>query len=192
MFFPSCSSRYNPRARVSSSFGPRPDYKKEATRSSRVKRNPPVPSAADRPLHGLKTSKNFIVSNAVENILAEPKASSAQQGRYVDKADYGKRPAYLDAVNAEIEAERQELTELYEEKLIMRDEVQETQMGDAERAALLRQLKAKWAHINKQYINIVSVESRGQKRKKESYEDQMDKLEGYIKLLSNPRVVVSD
>ena len=123
-----------------------------------------------------------------ENILAEPKAGSKEESRYVDKADYGKRPGYLDAVNAEIEAERQELTELYEEKLIAYDVVREEQMDDAERLALLQQLKAKWAHINKQYINIVSVESRGQKRKKESYEDQMDKLESYIKLLSNPRV----
>ena len=178
--------------RVSSSFGPRPDYKKEATRAGRVKRKPAVPSASDRPVHGLKTSKNFVVSNAVENILAEPKAGSKEESRYVDKADYGKRPGYLDAVNAEIEAERQELTELYEEKLIAYDVVREEQMDDAERLALLQQLKAKWAHINKQYINIVSVESRGQKRKKESYEDQMDKLESYIKLLSNPRVVVRD
>lgn len=32
-----------------------------------------VPKHTDRPIHGLVSDKNFIVANAVENILAAPK-----------------------------------------------------------------------------------------------------------------------
>ena len=37
-------------------------YKKEA-----------VPKAMERPVHGLKSNKNFIVTNAIENILSVSK-----------------------------------------------------------------------------------------------------------------------
>jgi len=34
---------------------------------------PPVPKKDEKPIHGLVSDKNFIVANAVENILAAPK-----------------------------------------------------------------------------------------------------------------------
>ena len=33
----------------------------------------PVPKKDEKPIHGLKSNKNFIVANAVENILSAPK-----------------------------------------------------------------------------------------------------------------------
>jgi hypothetical protein len=33
-------------------------------------RRPPVPKKDEKPIHGLVSDKNFIVANAVENILA--------------------------------------------------------------------------------------------------------------------------
>lgn len=33
----------------------------------------PVPKVHDKPVHGLKSNKNFIVTNAVENILSTKK-----------------------------------------------------------------------------------------------------------------------
>ena len=38
-------------------------------RSDEVKK-PPVPKKDEKPIHGLVSDKNFIVANAVENILA--------------------------------------------------------------------------------------------------------------------------
>jgi len=40
---------------------------------------------------GLKSNKNFIVSNAVENILAPPKTIPMQKN-YRSKKDYGRVP----------------------------------------------------------------------------------------------------
>lgn len=45
------------------------------------RRRPQVPTTKDQPLMGLKTSKNFITNNAVQNITSVPRAA---QKIYVD------------------------------------------------------------------------------------------------------------
>lgn len=121
---------------MTSSFGPPVDWKKKAARTDRGKRKPAVPSSDDRPVYGLKTTKNFVVSNAVETILTEVKAGPAEAVRYVDKAGYGTRPEYLDGVKQEIDAEREALTEMYEEKLIEYDVVKEERARSLRNAVL--------------------------------------------------------
>jgi len=44
---------------------------------------------------GLVSDKNFIVSNAVENILAAPKLPQNSDKDYLKKKNYGKVPNYL-------------------------------------------------------------------------------------------------
>ena len=63
-----------------------------ATRKKKkMYRKPPVVSKDDQPIMGLKSNKNFIVSNAVENILAPPKTIPHTKN-YRNKKDYGKVP----------------------------------------------------------------------------------------------------
>ena len=38
-----------------------------------ARKRPPVPTQQDKPIMGLKTTKNFIKQNAVENIMSVPK-----------------------------------------------------------------------------------------------------------------------
>ena len=57
-------------------------------------RKPPIVSKDEKPIMGLKSNKNFIVSNAVENILAPPKTIPVTKN-YRSKRDYGKVPEYL-------------------------------------------------------------------------------------------------
>lgn len=45
----------------------------------------PVPKKDERPIHGLVSDKNFIVANAVENILAAPKLASNKDKDYLKK-----------------------------------------------------------------------------------------------------------
>ena len=54
---------------------------------------------------GLVSDKNFIVSNAVENILAAPKLPSNNEKDYLKKKNYGKVPKFLQKIKAEIEDE---------------------------------------------------------------------------------------
>ena len=43
-------------------------------------KKPAVPARTDKPIHGLVSDKNFIVANAVENILAGKSSSALLPG----------------------------------------------------------------------------------------------------------------
>ena len=55
----------------------------------------PVPNRDEKPIMGLVSDKNFIVSNAVENILAAPNLPSNKDKDYLKKKNYGRVPKYL-------------------------------------------------------------------------------------------------
>ena len=43
---------------------------------------------------GLRSNKNYIITNAVENILTAPKSMPEEQS-WIGKKDYGRTPDYL-------------------------------------------------------------------------------------------------
>ena len=53
------------------------------------RRKPAVPRPQDQPIMGLKTTKNFITQNAVENIMSVPKKP---QKNFVDTRSGDKQP----------------------------------------------------------------------------------------------------
>lgn len=65
----------------------------------------PVPRRDEKPIHGLVSDKNFIVANAVENILAAPKMKPNKDKDYLKKANFGRVPKYLTTIKNEIEDE---------------------------------------------------------------------------------------
>ncbi len=69
-----------------------------------LERKANVPGRDEKPIYGLKTSKNYITANAVENILQAPKRVPTTEPRFTAKEDYGKVPDYL----LRIKQERQE------------------------------------------------------------------------------------
>jgi hypothetical protein len=74
-------------------------------------KKPSIPSKEEKPIMGLTSEKNYIVANAVSNILAGtimhnlvvPKNVKAEPKKYVEKKDYGKVPGYLTKHKNEIE-----------------------------------------------------------------------------------------
>jgi hypothetical protein len=54
-----------------------------------------VPAKDEKPIMGLVSDKNFIVSNAVENILAAPNLPANKNRDFLKKKNYGKVPRYL-------------------------------------------------------------------------------------------------
>ena len=72
----------------------------------------PVPKKDEKPIMGLVSDKNFIVSNAVENILAAPKLPSNNEKDFLKKKNYGKVPKYLQTIKKEIEDEYQLVREM--------------------------------------------------------------------------------
>merc|ERR1711871_1272171 len=107
------------------------------------KLKPDVPKTSDTPVMNLVTSKNFVVANAVETILAAPK--KVQQGAkdYLSKEDYGKVPKYLKNIKQDIEAEYDYIRQLQEQEM-QEQQSQMRPLSDDECVQLISGLKAKW------------------------------------------------
>jgi hypothetical protein len=136
----------------------------------------------EKPVMGLKTSKNFITANAVEAILEVP-GNRARVKRqppvYKEKPDYGKVcqaiehdtfarvsltfysflvqvPEYLKDVKQEIEQENDMIEEFVRQNknILAEQETQVEPMDDKERQDLVDALKAKWDHVNGKYQKL--------------------------------------
>merc|ERR1719335_1177908 len=86
----------------------------------------------------LVSSKNFVVANAVETILAAPKKPAQGAKDYLHKEDYGKVPKYLNHIKQDIDAEYEYIRQLQAQE-------------DDEKNGLIMGLKAKWEAVNTDY-----------------------------------------
>lgn len=75
-----------------------------------------MPKKADKPIMGLVSDKNYIVANAVENILAAPKVVENADKDFLKKKTYGKVPNYLTKIKKEIDDEYQLVQDLHKEE----------------------------------------------------------------------------
>jgi hypothetical protein len=164
------------------------------------KLRPPVPTAAEcmeatkAISHGGET-KNFITSNAVENILAVPKRDP-EAIDWLKKPYFGQTPPYLNKI-------KQEISDEYEYIKAMQQQQDDgipagmRQMADDERTQLVNSLKAKWDAVNKQYqqssvLSLASLDTIGKVKRKEMYEAQLAQIEKDIEKLSKKVVYVAE
>jgi len=151
-----------------------------------------IPKASDKPIMNLVTSKNFIVANAVETILAAPKKVTTGAKDYLAKEDYGKVPKYLAAVRNDIDAEYDYIRKLNEEQMdAMRPPIQ--QMDEQERVAMVNALKAKWEKINTDFqggTHLTKLDTMGKMRRKETHEAQLSSIEKDIEKLSKRNIMI--
>ena len=97
-------------------------------------RRPYVPKHTEKPLMGIKSNKNFINANAVENIMSVPKKPMANFAdtrngsihplqpsgltpKYTKKKDYGKTPTYLARRKEEVAQAQQEYDNYVQEAM---------------------------------------------------------------------------
>jgi len=113
-------------------------------------RKPPIPENSDKPIMGLVSDKNYIISNAVENILAAPKNTDSKKVDYLTKNNYGKVPKYIEKIKKDVEDEYQIVKELHaqeeDEKL-----KEKYLLPDDERRDLIAALKKKWEIVHHKY-----------------------------------------
>ena len=91
-----------------------------------------VPKHDEKPIHGLVSDKNFIVANAVENILAAPKLPQTKEKDYLKKKNFGAVPKYLTKIKNEIEDEYNLVREMQVEEQNEKDR-QKFLMPESER-----------------------------------------------------------
>jgi len=151
-----------------------------------------VPLRGDKPIHGLVSDKNFIVANAVENILAAPKLPARQEQDMLKKKTYGKIPKYVTKIRAEIEDEYNLVREMQIEEQNERDR-QRMLMPEEERQELIAALKKKWEVLMRDYqkeSHHGKLDTIGKKGRKEILEAEMDQVEADIKKLQKNYIFV--
>lgn len=154
-----------------------------------------VPPRSEKPVMGIKTTKNFITANAVEAILQVPRVKSTTEPDYLKKADYAQVPAYLDQVKEEIRRENEMIDAYVKEQMGYgyeeRDDVME-QLSDSERNALIDALKSKWDSVNAKYQKMthnVNLDTVGKVKRKEAMEKELKMLEADIGKLEKPQPI---
>lgn len=75
-------------------------------------KKPPVPCVHKKPVLGQRSGKNFIVSNAIENILSVAK-KAPEPVDWTKKKDFGQTPAYLRRIKENIDNEYKMIRNLH-------------------------------------------------------------------------------
>merc|ERR1719171_1697277 len=159
------------------------------------KSKPRIPAKDDAPpIMNLVTSKNFVVANAVETILAAPKKTSQGAKDYLHKEDYGKIPKYLGHIKQDIDAEYEYIRQLQAQEEEQRNSNSRL-LGDEEKHNLIQGLKAKWEQINTDYqaiTHLTVLDTMGKIRRKEKYEAELAQTEKDIEKLNRKNIYVDN
>ena len=165
---------------------------------------PPVPRHDEHPVMGTKTDKNFIKSNAMENInstakKSDPKYVDSQSGtshtldpsglvpKFVMKKEYGKVPGYLERRKDEhVQAQ-----ESYDHFVIEQQKAGALkQLSDKDRESVIEGLKKNWEDLYKQYQRLsVVTDTAPKKARKERLEADMKRLEKDIEVMEGHKVI---
>jgi hypothetical protein len=152
------------------------------------KNKPKIPNKDDQPIMNLVSSKNFIVANAVEVILAAPKRRNSASKDYLHKEDYGQVPKYLESIRQDIAAEYEYISQMHQ-----KEESPVRLMTEEEKQVLIQGLKAKWESVNHEYqaiTHITKLDTAGKIKRKEGMEAELGQIEKDIERLSKKAIYV--
>jgi len=115
-------------------------------------KKPAVPTVNDAPIFGLKTEKNFIIANAVDNILMQPKKRNFSIDNPFHKY-YGKVPDYIKKYRLNHENELNDIREM-RRKHQEEEDAKQRLLTEAEVSMLREGLKKKWEYYNNKYTGL--------------------------------------
>lgn len=168
------------------------------------RRRPPVPKQDDKPMMGIRTNKNFITTNAVENIMSVPRKpennfcdtrhgdkqpleTSGLHPKYTNKKEFGKCPIYLKKRQEEIAQAQQEYDD-YVQDYFRRGAM--IKLSNEERESILNGLKTNWEALHHDYQGLsVVTDTAPKKYRKERMEAEMKALERDIELIEKHGVI---
>lgn len=141
-----------------------------------------------KPVCGISCQKDWVVTNAIHNILMAPKKPASAEK---PPLSYGEIPPYLQANKAAVAAEKKAIEEYLAAKA--EAEALEKPLSEEDRETLVLALKAEWHRVNTGYqmgTHLVKLDSIGKIHRKETYEKQLIELEKAIERLSRPNMQV--
>uniref|UniRef100_A0A668APG9 Enkurin, TRPC channel interacting protein n=1 Tax=Myripristis murdjan TaxID=586833 RepID=A0A668APG9_9TELE len=160
-------------------------------------RKPDVPKRMDNPTMGIHTTKNFVKTNALANVMAVPKkvqptSADTKNGdkqvlensglvpKYIKRKDFGEIPEYLQQRKEDALRAQEEYDNYVKEQLQQRAM---KQLSDAERQAILEGLKKNWEELHRQYQGLsVVTDTISKKSHKQRLDFEMKQLESDINL----------
>ncbi|KAG5477665.1 hypothetical protein LSCM1_04958 [Leishmania martiniquensis] len=157
------------------------------------KTKPDVPLRNERPVMGLRTEKNFVVANAVENTMAVPtKVMPAPQPRATDREDFGKVPQYITEIKEDLNARKKMLEDLKDADRAAKERWSELSPSELEQ--LRDGLQRRWDSLNKDYQTrgFSKLETPSQRAHQELLERQLVAVEFAMQKLSRQHVFVFD
>lgn len=161
-------------------------------------KKPSVPTAAelaaDAASKPARQSKNFVTSNAVENILSQP-TRKPEPINWTAKPHFGKVPPYLQKIKKEIADEYDYIRSMQQEEENSGPAGMRA-LPEGERLQLIDSLKTKWDEVNGTYqrssvLSLASLDTIGKVKRKEMYEAQLAQIERDIEKLSKDVVYVA-
>ncbi|EPY40009.1 hypothetical protein AGDE_03919 [Angomonas deanei] len=162
---------------------------KKSTRDTNIRKDP-VPSRSEKPVMGLKTDKNYVVANAVENAMAIPPKPTPSEPRPTERDDFGRVPDYLKEIQSEIQTRRQ-MADTYNSQLRAANE-RWSELSPQELSTLRGGLQKRWDMLNKEYQSkgFSKLETPSQKSHQEEVEKQLCALEFAMQKLSRNHVLL--
>jgi len=141
---------------------------------------------------GLKSDKNFIISNAVYVILSAPKKKYKEQEDFLGKKDYGRVPRYLKEHKEKIECEYNTIREMHNRNA--EEEARKKRLLTEDETATLREgLTKKMEQMKREYANFTHkavFDTLVVKKRKEALEKEMSIVEKDLERLSKKNVIV--
>ncbi|KAL9654316.1 hypothetical protein ABK040_010347 [Willaertia magna] len=158
-----------------------------------VEKRTPVPKKDDKPVMGLISKKNYVISNAVDNILSAPKKVKPVEPLWTQKAEYGKVPDYLQKIKQEIQDEYEYIQQLQEQQQ-QRGNKAMRKLTEDEKEELLNGLKERWNELHDKYqsFSFTMPNDKVHIQRKEDVEQAMDQVERDIIKLSKQNIYVYD
>jgi hypothetical protein len=167
-------------------------------------KRPPVPGRDERPVMGLRTNKDFITENALQNITAVPRKPerisvdtrhgdkmalepSGLEPRHIHKKDYGVTPTYVIKRKEEMKV-AQEQYDSYVAEHFRRGTMK--QLTKQERTDILTGLKENWERLHRDYLHLsVMIDTVPKINYKEKLELELKQLEKDIEMMEVHNVI---
>lgn len=192
-----------------------PPEDKQYHRTVVLPTKPSVPKKAEKPVMGLTTEKNFVVANAVENILAVPRRPVKDDPLPTQSKTFGKVPKYLNKIKRDVENEREYIRQMNNQQVQMQswvaglsalhlaphlssqssghDNDRMRMMTEEEKNEIISGLKKKWEDTHKQYQSLTfNIDTITKVQRKENLEVEMEQIEKAIQKLSKKNIHIYD
>lgn len=116
-------------------------------------KKPAVPKVDEPPIMGLKTEKNFIIANAVDNILMQPRKLRQLSVDQPFHKYYGKTPRYIERYKMNHQNELNDMKEM-KRRHQEEEDAKQRLLTEAEVNELREGLKKKWEMYNRRYTGL--------------------------------------